>query len=250
MCPNCRAFITNKDRVCPYCNERVGPRAIDLRSPADFLGGMIPHARATTTIFLLINVAFYLASMAYPTLVEFGAKLPWRYLSAEWWRLVTAGFFHGGLMHIAMNGWVLFDLGPQVEENFGTSRYVVLFLLCVIIRQPFSGSFSGAVRLDRSDDRPGRAQPDFNGRGHPRHVHPLGDLRPVIRVIALFPHRQLCPSRRSRHRLWSGVYRWHAETYEHCKRAVLALGVVGDGGGERILLPENVFGFFPRAALR
>ena len=23
MCPQCRAFITTKDKVCPYCNESV-----------------------------------------------------------------------------------------------------------------------------------------------------------------------------------------------------------------------------------
>src|SRR5580693_962423 len=45
MCPQCRAFITSKDRVCPYCNEPVGPRAIDRRSPSPILGGLIPHAR-------------------------------------------------------------------------------------------------------------------------------------------------------------------------------------------------------------
>ena len=37
MCPHCRAFITTDDRVCPYCNERVGPKAMDLRNA----GGMI-----------------------------------------------------------------------------------------------------------------------------------------------------------------------------------------------------------------
>ena len=26
MCPHCRAFITVKDRVCPYCNEALAPK--------------------------------------------------------------------------------------------------------------------------------------------------------------------------------------------------------------------------------
>ena len=32
MCPNCRAFITDSDRTCPYCNEKVQPKAVDLRN--------------------------------------------------------------------------------------------------------------------------------------------------------------------------------------------------------------------------
>jgi len=42
----------------------------------------------------------------------------------QWWRLVTAGFLHGGLLHILMNSWVLFDLAPQVEEMFGRQPHV------------------------------------------------------------------------------------------------------------------------------
>ncbi|HEY1219313.1 MAG TPA: hypothetical protein VGF03_10275, partial [Bryobacteraceae bacterium] len=65
MCPHCRAFITNKDKICPYCNERVGPRAIDRRSPADFLGGLIPHARFNTIVILLANFGLYVVSTLY-----------------------------------------------------------------------------------------------------------------------------------------------------------------------------------------
>jgi rhomboid protease GluP len=145
MCPHCRAFITDKDRVCPYCNEQVGARAIDQRSTADVLGGLIPQERFTTTLFLLVNFGLFVAMVVYSmglgnssalmgfdptTLHQFGDKdQPYILLRGEWWRIVTAGFLHGGLMHIGMNSWVLYDLGTQVEEIYGTSRYVVFYLL-------------------------------------------------------------------------------------------------------------------------
>lgn len=147
MCPNCRAFITVDDKVCPYCQVHVGPRAIDRRSYADALGGLIPHARFTTVVILLINSGLYLATVLYSsringagidfmsldslTLRLFGAKDP-SILQGQWWRLITAGFLHGGLMHILMNSWVLFDVGAQVEETFGTSRYLVLYFVSTI----------------------------------------------------------------------------------------------------------------------
>src|SRR5581483_4442149 len=124
MCPHCRAFITTKDRVCPYCQAEVGARAVDRRSPAAILG-MIPQAHFTTTIILLINVGLYIATVLASmragnndaflnidpeTLLNFGAKFRAYILGGQQWRLVTAGFLHGGLLHIGMNMWVLWDV--------------------------------------------------------------------------------------------------------------------------------------------
>jgi len=145
MCPNCRAFITTDDKICPYCHAEVGPKAIERRSPPYALGGLIPHARFTTTMILLVNTGLYVAMMLRhaqggggsvgldmdgQTLLDFGAKYrPAIVQGGEWWRLITAGFLHGGLLHILMNSWVLFDLGPQVDEAFGTPRYLVFYFV-------------------------------------------------------------------------------------------------------------------------
>ena len=142
MCPHCRAFITTSDRVCPYCKEAVAPRRVE-RTPGPILGGMIPHAGYNTVIILLINTGLYLATSLYSmnggrggfidadiqTLFAFGGKLGPAISAGQWWRLVTAGFLHGGLFHILMNSWVLFDLGAQVEEVYGATRMLVIYFL-------------------------------------------------------------------------------------------------------------------------
>lgn len=147
MCPNCRAFITTKDRVCPYCNEKVGARAIDRRSPAPILGGLIPHAQFTTVIILVINFGLYLVTTIYSmragnsdafmgldqrTLFNFGASFRQAIRLGQFWRLVTAGFLHGGLLHIGMNSWVLFDVGSQVEQIYGASRMLVMYFAATV----------------------------------------------------------------------------------------------------------------------
>jgi rhomboid protease GluP len=147
MCPNCRAFITSNDKVCPYCNERVGPRAVERRDPGAILGGFIPHARFVTMIILTINVGLYLATVVFSqrngqgsffavdgqTLFAFGAKVRAAIIGyGQWWRLVTAGFLHGGLLHIGMNSWVLFDLGAQVEDVYGGSRLIVVYFVATV----------------------------------------------------------------------------------------------------------------------
>jgi len=131
MCPHCRAFITTSDRVCPYCNEKVGDRAIDRRDPAPILG-FIPHAQFVTAIILLLNIAIYIATMLNGSLVAAGAKSRFEIHQGQWWRLVTAGFLHGGLLHIGMNSWVLFDVGAQVEQIYGASRMLVIYFVATI----------------------------------------------------------------------------------------------------------------------
>ncbi|MGO4884581.1 MAG: rhomboid family intramembrane serine protease [Bryobacteraceae bacterium] len=164
MCPNCRAFITNRDKVCPYCNERVAPRAVDVRSPGAIMGGFIPHARFVTMMILTINCGLYLATVVFSaqnggglmsvdgrTLFEFGAKYRLAILGyGQWWRLVTAGFLHGGLLHIGMNSWVLFDLGAQVEDVFGASRLIVIYFLGTVFGFLLSTFWTDAISVGAS----------------------------------------------------------------------------------------------------
>jgi rhomboid protease GluP len=160
MCPHCRAFITTKDRVCPYCNETVGPKAVQQEEDVQVLGGVIPHVRFNTSLILLINVGLYLGTALYSsqhegnsqalfsidgrTLVTFGANYIPALRMGQWWRLLTAGFLHGGLLHIGMNLWVLFDLGAQVEAIYGGSRMWVIYFVATICGFYFS-AFNGNV---------------------------------------------------------------------------------------------------------
>jgi rhomboid protease GluP len=149
MCPQCRAFITTSDRVCPYCQAVVGPRAVERRSPADIAGGLIPHARFVTSMILVVNFGLYLATALYSatagnpsgwmdpdgaTLLRFGAKRgPEILWLGQYWRLITAGLLHGGVFHIFMNSWVLYDLGAQVEEIYGASRLIVIYFVSTLL---------------------------------------------------------------------------------------------------------------------
>jgi rhomboid protease GluP len=158
MCPHCRAFITTSDSKCPYCGERVGPKAIELRNTGDMIAGLIPHARFVTTLLLIINGGLYLAVSMYPggatnpyVLYAFGAKLTQAIFQGhQWWRLVTAGFLHGGLTHILMNGWVLIDLGAQVEVVYGPARLIVFYVLTSVAGFLLSSWWSPALSIGAS----------------------------------------------------------------------------------------------------
>jgi rhomboid protease GluP len=164
MCPNCRAFITVKDKICPYCNEPVAPKQ-EQADGSGMVGGFIPHVRFNTMIILLINFGLYMATTIYAmqgsgeasfmnldvrTLVAFGAKWNVGIAHGEWWRLVTAGFLHGNILHILMNSWVLFDLGAQVEEVYGASRMLVIYFVSSVLGFVASDMWSPAISVGAS----------------------------------------------------------------------------------------------------
>jgi membrane associated rhomboid family serine protease len=60
----------------------------------------------------------------------------------EWYRLVTAGFLHFGIIHIALNMWLLFQLGQLLEPAIGRVRFGLLYFAALL-----AGS-AGALLLE------------------------------------------------------------------------------------------------------
>jgi rhomboid protease GluP len=63
---------------------------------------------------------------------------------------VTAGFLHGGLIHIMMNSWSFLTLGSLVEEVFSGSRMVVIYFCSSVFGFYFSYLGSPALSIGAS----------------------------------------------------------------------------------------------------
>ena len=66
-----------------------------------------------------------------PVLIAYGAKLN-QYINApyhQWWRFVTPMFVHVNVIHIAVNMYSLWILGPYVEKIYGSAKFVVFWVL-------------------------------------------------------------------------------------------------------------------------
>jgi membrane associated rhomboid family serine protease len=152
MCPSCRALVDRSARACPEC----GAALAGVRAPGvgRLLANLLPGASAATSLLMLVNGFWFLlmilaqiksgssggnVSLFSPFDIElmarFGAGVSReRMLSTgaitggEWWRLITPIFLHAGIIHFLFNSYLLLNLGPIVEEIYGTARYWVIYL--------------------------------------------------------------------------------------------------------------------------
>lgn len=62
-------------------------------------------------------------------LIFLGAKENSLIAAGQLWRLLTATFLHGNLIHIFLNGYALYSLGPESERIYGTWRFLALYVL-------------------------------------------------------------------------------------------------------------------------
>lgn len=60
----------------------------------------------------------------------------------EWYRLVTGGFLHGGLLHLGMNMFLLWLLGQVLEPALGRVQFAVLYVVSLL------GGSLGVMLLD------------------------------------------------------------------------------------------------------
>jgi rhomboid protease GluP len=143
MCPACGALVGINATRCHQCGASTTySLAAMSRGLSKLFGGRAP----VTTILLVTNVLMFgatwmaTASMGggggLSILWGMGGEASYRlgdvYPPAifgyhQWYRLVTAMFLHGGLIHIGFNMMVLMDIGPVVEEVYGSARFLFLY---------------------------------------------------------------------------------------------------------------------------
>jgi membrane associated rhomboid family serine protease len=58
----------------------------------------------------------------------------------QYWRLLTAGFLHDGILHILFNMWFLYIIGPMLEPAIGKINFTVVYFVSLL-----SGSFGALL---------------------------------------------------------------------------------------------------------
>jgi membrane associated rhomboid family serine protease len=104
----------------------------------------------TLTYFLIaVNVIVFIAMTASGgtisspggTVYQKGALFGPLVADGEWWRIITSGFLHAGIIHLAFNMYFLYFLGVLIEPAIGRLRFGLIYAISLL-----GGSF-GALLL-------------------------------------------------------------------------------------------------------
>ncbi len=145
ICTDCMVFAPVGIK-CPECAEQsaeVKKAAKRTRStPAIGTAGIVTRA------LIGLNLAIFVMQISQgdfqgigSDVFERGALYGPAVAAGEWWRLLTAGFLHFGLIHVGFNMVLLYQLGSMLEPALGRLRFAALYATALL-----AGSF-GALLL-------------------------------------------------------------------------------------------------------
>jgi rhomboid protease GluP len=103
----------------------------------------LPEREPIVTYALIgITVLVFLAQLGSKFLLDadfpayFGMKINEFIDAGEYWRFLTPVFLHGNLLHIGVNMYSLYVLGPGLERHYGHWQFLLLY---------FAGGITGVV---------------------------------------------------------------------------------------------------------
>jgi membrane associated rhomboid family serine protease len=105
-----------------------------------FARAVLTRPATFTFVFIIANVFVFLLTLLAAggasdewrfnaVLIAYGAKLNSLINAGQWWRFVTPVFLHGGFVHLLMNMYGLWILGPYVERLYGSAKFVFFWVL-------------------------------------------------------------------------------------------------------------------------
>jgi membrane associated rhomboid family serine protease len=151
ICPDCM-IPASVGFQCPEC-VREGNKTV-RRATTVFGGRVTDDPGWVSKILIGINVVVYVLQLAVGPALEHrfwliaGPAFDPRInqvvgvADGEYYRLLTAAFLHGSILHIALNMYALYLFGPQVEAALGRVRFLALYLASALGGSALSYYFS------------------------------------------------------------------------------------------------------------
>lgn len=101
--------------------------------------------------YIIMGICVFLFIMMYifgngsestSTLIKFGANYDLLTKSGEYYRLFTCMFLHIGIWHLLCNMYSLYIIGKEIENLYGKSKYLVIYVLSGLCGSILSLAFS------------------------------------------------------------------------------------------------------------
>ncbi len=175
VCPDCMVFAPVGIRCLEHASQgKAAARPSMGRATRSAGSGFLSQDGAVTRILIGLNIAVFLVNLLQgASLSRNGGSLfnNWALIASgaisdggnlvgvpagfnnpgidlvgvaegEWWRLLTAAFLHGSIIHLGMNMLFLWFIGTPVEIAIGRWRYLAVYLVTAL------SASAGALVLD------------------------------------------------------------------------------------------------------
>lgn len=136
-CPDCLTPAS----VGFHCGACVAEGRAHQRAPRSVTGARIGQRPVVTFALIGINVLIFLVTaiqarsgvdLSSSQIYLDGGLAPTLVASGQFWRLLTGGFLHASVIHIALNMLSLYFVGVGLERILGRVRFLVVYLLALL----------------------------------------------------------------------------------------------------------------------
>ena len=144
VCPSCGSLVGVRDDACYSCG-RANPGLWGFGPGLRHLGVAFAFAPLVVGTCVTLWVATLLTTLmsggglgsggilsalspSTDVLLMFGASGAYPVFGrGRWWTVLSAGWLHAGLLHVAMNMYWVWQMGPAITELFGPARTVIIY---------------------------------------------------------------------------------------------------------------------------
>ncbi len=136
-CPECLTPAS----VGFHCRQCVAESNATRPVARTISGSVVGRQPMVAVGLIVVNVIAFVVTMVQgggestlgsSQLFREGALSPMTVAAGDWWQLITSGFLHGGLVHIAMNMLSLYLIGVGLERVLGAARFATVYGLSLL----------------------------------------------------------------------------------------------------------------------
>lgn len=139
--PSCTDCLRDAS-VGMQCVDCVAEGARSTRTARTVAGGPAQAGRPVVVpVLIAVNVAVFVltvldagsvANNAAGAVFQAASLSPYEVAGGQYWRLLTSGFLHIGLLHLLFNMIALWFIGRDVESVLGRLRFSVVYLVSLL----------------------------------------------------------------------------------------------------------------------
>jgi rhomboid protease GluP len=157
VCSSCGVLVGVNDDTCYNCGRRnpgLWGFAPALRTLGQDLG-FVPFVIGCCVVLFALTLVYSAGQMRGTGLFSFGSPTQAALFlfgasgagpvfdAGRWWTVLSAGWLHGGILHIFLNMLALRQLAPSIADLYGPGRMVIIYTGGAVTGFALS-SFAGA----------------------------------------------------------------------------------------------------------